>query len=277
MVYASSRDGTMDLWKCPVEGGEAEQLTGAPHEESFPAWSPDGRSIAFSSDADGGGIFVIPASGGTPAQIAGFGAHPVWSPDGKRLTFDWRGDVYVMAAAGGDPIRIVTGTSSRPYSTWSPDGERLAFWNRTRGDVFVIDTSGGATEPLELVPAGEEVSGLAWARDGQGLMYSRGPFGGIKNLWRVPVSSSGLPAGEPTRLTLSATDDGDCHISPDGKKVAFVVRNFERHLWRVPLDPATGLAAGTARQITSNSRLNYCPTVAPDHRAVVWTSQASGQ
>ncbi len=280
IVYASDQDGTMDIWKRPVGGGEAVRITGPPHKEWSPDWSPDGRSIAFASDADGGGIYLVPAGGGAASRVAGFGSNPKWSPDGKQLAFDWHGDIYLTSVSdsGVEPRALVTGTGNAPYATWSPDGRHIVFWHETKVDLFIVPAAGGRPRRLGLVPTGEEVSGLSWSEDGKWLVYSQGPYGGNKNLWRVAVDgASGRAAGRPQRLTLSATDDAECAISPDGASVAYNVRRLERHLWRLGRDAKTGHSTGAAKRITQSGQVNYYPAVSPDGRILVWTSHMSGR
>ena len=70
-----------------AEGSVATSLTrGTGHQGIQPAWSPDGRLIAYTELA-GSGIWIVPSRGGTARKIAEWGAHPTWSPDGRRLAF----------------------------------------------------------------------------------------------------------------------------------------------------------------------------------------------
>lgn len=278
IAYASDEAGNLNIWKKPIVGGQAVQLTSTSYNEGQPAWSPDGRTIAFSSDQDGGGVFLIPSDGGTPWHLTRFGNNPTWSPDNKTLAFDWHGSIYLVSSAGGEPRLLVGGTSGIPCVVWSPDGRKLIFWNRTGGDIYVVRVDDGKSEPLKLVPVGEEVAGLAWSKDGQQLVISRGPFGGNKNLWKVVVDpGAGKTIGEPSRLTVSTTDDIQCAFSPDGNKLAFTVRQFERHLWAFSIDPATGLTTGKSERLTSKSKLNYYPAISLDGRKLVWTAHDTDQ
>ena len=59
------------------------QVTRSPAQERQPAWSPDNNSIVFRSERDGGGLYVIPAFGGSEQQVAGFGVRPQWTADGR--------------------------------------------------------------------------------------------------------------------------------------------------------------------------------------------------
>ncbi len=278
IAYASDEAGNMDIWKKPVEGGEAIQLTSSPYNESQPAWSPDGRMIAYTSDREGGGIFVIPPEGGTALPLTQFGTHPSWSPDSEIVAFDWCGNIYLIPYTGGVPSLVVGGTSATPHTVWTPDGKRLIFWNRTKRDVHIYSLESKKSEPLGLVPTGQEVSGLTLSQDGRELVLSRGPFGGDKDLWRVKFNPrTGKFEGEPRAISLTTTEDIQCAFSPDGSKLAFTSSKLERHLWAYPLDPDTGMIKGDAQRITFKSHLNYYPELSRDGKKLVWTSHLTNQ
>src|SRR5262249_3786885 len=123
-----------------------------PHREYAPAFSPDGRWIAYVtwSDADGGHVWKAPLAGGAPQKLtrsAGHYANPSWSPKGDRLALA-RGsgleirahqpadetvfELHCMEAGGGDTasgpgVRIANFRSYRAQAFWSPDGERLLY------------------------------------------------------------------------------------------------------------------------------------------------------
>jgi serine/threonine protein kinase/Tol biopolymer transport system component len=278
IAYASDRGGGMDLWKQPASGGEPVQLTSSPGTEMHPAWSPDGRTLAFSLQGEGAGIFLIPSDGGQAIRVTDAGARPVWSPDGRELAYDANGSIYIVNYAGGQPTLMVSGTSGAPYVEWSRDGKRLYYWDRTRRDVFVVAIATKETTALNLIPTGEEVAGITIEPKAQRLVYSKGAFGGDKDLWRVSLDPlTGMPMGDARRLTISATDDIYPRYSPDGKSLAFTVRNLNRQLWALGRDPVTGLATGDARVITEHGQLNYYPAASPDGLLIAWTSQNAGQ
>lgn len=274
VVYSSFRDGNYDLWKRPIDGGSEVRLTQTPADETSPAWSPAGNMVAFASNQDGGGIFLLHSDGGTPARISPMGSHPVWSPDGAKLVFDWQGAVYTMPATGGDQLPLVRGTSGRTYAVWTADGQNVLLWHRALNDVFLAKADGRLAS-LHLTPPGEEVNGLSLSPDGRWLYVSRGPFGGLMDLWRVPMNpSESTPAGEAERLTFPMTDNRDCRISPDGSRLAFGVYLTRRHLWSYPLGP-DGKVSGARRQLTFRGQRNYYPSLSPDGRLLAFTSQDS--
>src|SRR5436189_1880699 len=80
-----------DLWVMPKEGGTALKLSSPPGVESYPKFSPDGKSIAFTGNYDGNkDVYVIPTWGGVPVRLTehGFPDRVVdWTNDGKRVLF----------------------------------------------------------------------------------------------------------------------------------------------------------------------------------------------
>jgi len=129
-----------------------------------------------------------------------------------------------------------------------------------------------------LIPSGEEVSGLAWSKDGKQLVFSRGPFGGNKNLWMVKIDShTGKPVSDLFSLSITTTDDIHCSFSPDGNKIAFTVRQLERHLIALSRDPMTGLTTGISDKLTRKSNQNEYPAISSNGRMLVWTSHFSGK
>ena len=278
IAHASDEDGNLDIWKKPIEGGEAVQITTASYDESQPAWSPDGRQIAFFSGIDGGGIFLIPAEGGTPYRLTISGDHPSWSPDGETIAFNKSGDIYLVAITGEKQELVVSGTSGIPYTVWSPNGDKIIYWDRTKGDVYVFSLEDGDSEPLNLVPSGQEITGLTLSPDGRILVMSRGPFGGNKNLWMVDINPVSLkPTGNLIPLSVTTTEDIQCVFSPDGTKLAFMASQLERHLWTVRLDSRAGMVTGRPTRLTFKSKLNYYPACSIDGKALVWTSHFAGQ
>ncbi|MFC1559458.1 TolB family protein, partial [Gemmatimonadota bacterium] len=217
--------------------------------------------------------------GGEPYQLlddAGLpihGTRPVWSPVSDQIAFEWLGSIHLTSEVGGYSEVLVPHTSGIPYSTWGSEGKWIYFWNRVKADMYIISVVDGTSEPLNLIPTGEEVAGLSFSEENSELYYSRGPFGGNKTLWSVGIDpGTGKPRRPSQPLTNLLSDDIQCSVSPDGTQIAFVVRELERHLQAASLSPADGFSLGEPTQITSRGRQNYYPTVDREGRRLVWTS-----
>ena len=91
IAYSSDRSGALEIYvEGLAEGSAPTSLTrGTGHQAIQPAWSPDGRLIAYTELA-GSGIWIVPSRGGTARKITEWGAHPTWSPDGRRIAFQSR-------------------------------------------------------------------------------------------------------------------------------------------------------------------------------------------
>jgi Tol biopolymer transport system component len=85
-VYAGYASGNWDIYLQRVGGKNPINLTkDSPVDDTQPAFSPDVESIAFRSEREGGGIFVIGATGESPKRLTDFGYNPAWSPDGNEI------------------------------------------------------------------------------------------------------------------------------------------------------------------------------------------------
>jgi len=202
-----------DLWIIPKEGGMAEKLSSPPGVETFPKFSPDGKSIAFTGNYDGNNdVYVIPSKGGVPLRITehGYSDRVVdWTPDGKRVLFaslresgrDRFNQFYTIPATGGAAEKLPFPYAE--FGAYSPDGKQMAVvfetqaarnWKRYRGgwkaDIhvfnFATQTDQNITGPND---AGEEFP--MWHGDYIYFLSDRGAE--VKmNLWRYNVSTKAV-------------------------------------------------------------------------------------
>lgn len=158
-------------------GGAPRRLTGF---DAFrggavnPAWSPDGRRIAFTgtrSTAAGAhsDIWVVQPSGKGLQRLIGNATDAAWSPDGGRIAFSRDGDIYTANAAGRDVRRLTrTRTLGDTHPSWSPDGTRLVFATMRRAKNQADDD-----QRLSIVNA--DGTGLQRITDTSPLFWAASP------------------------------------------------------------------------------------------------------
>ncbi|HEV7515566.1 MAG TPA: protein kinase, partial [Thermoanaerobaculia bacterium] len=138
VLYVRSVGGRSHIFSQPLyRGADARDLTAdSPGDDTQPSFSPDGRQIAFRSERDRGGIFLMPAQGGAVRRLTDFGFHPAWSPDGKEIACGTASigvpqvrrtssEVFRVDVATGARRRVTRGDAAQP--SWSPDGRRIAY------------------------------------------------------------------------------------------------------------------------------------------------------
>ncbi len=181
-----------------------------------PAWSPDGRRIAFASRPSGsgfgprkcrGGLWVMNAQGTNLRRIVAEGRNPDWSPDGSKLAFDASGGVVIADANGGN-ARTLVATGVDP--TWSPDGTEIAY---ERQGTIVVVRGDGTGERVITTEAGEP----DWSPDGTRLVFTR-RGAASRGLAIVGVDGAG-------DRSLTTDYDSQPAWSPDGRRIAYV------HCW----------------------------------------------
>ena len=228
-----------------------------------PAWSPDGRTIAFESLRDGNGeIYVVNADGSGQRRLTRNPARdfaPAWSPDGRRIAFvrdGGRGSthgpgVYVMNADGSRQSRLAR---SGRQPRWPPDGRRIAFTRgQGQGSVYVVNADGSGERNVTRGSARD----FAWSPDGREITFLRG--GEI-----YVVSADG--AGQ-RNLTRSRADDGSPAWSPDGRKIAF---GRDGDIYAMNAD------GGRLRRLTRNPASDTSPVFSPDGREIAFVTRRDG-
>ena len=141
-----------DIFTLPAEKGDIRNLTNTPGSaERDPSWSPDGKSIAYFSDASGEyQLYIRDQDGLSPPKVIDLGPNPSffyaphWSPDSKRIAYtDKHLRIWYVDVAGGKPVKIDTGLrggfGATTELTWSPDSQWIAytprFGKRTARDI----------------------------------------------------------------------------------------------------------------------------------------------
>lgn len=225
-----------DLWIVPIVGGEAKRIAELPGWDSRPRWSPDGKMLAFCSDAKGNtDLYTIPVEGGTPRQLTFHTAEDYlgdWSPDGKSLTFYSARDsrlpiLYTLRLEDGRLREVTRDEVPLAAPSYSPDGSTLVYsrgssgWARkgyrgsANADLYTVSLAGNsAPKRLSATPGNEMWP--AYSPDGKWLYFvaDRDGSGGV---WKQPVRG-----GKPVLVTQVAGQyvHYPC-LARDGKTLVF--------------------------------------------------------
>jgi len=275
-AISTSRQSTTTAHSAP------HRLTTDGLQKQHPAWSPDGKLLAFTIYVKGKvGIVQMAPQDANWKHVTPLDDdpeyEPEWSRDGKKLVYvhvslsgtDGQLEIHTMNADGTDSKRIVA-PAKRPaqdeHPSWSPDGQTIAFTTTRDGnqEIYLCDSDGGNLRRITSHPGID--SHPTWSPDGTQIAFCTSRFGNME-IALMNADGSGI-----RRLTDNPAMDYQPKWSPNGKWIAFTSTrdgNYEIYLIR---PDGTGL-----RNISESHALDKDPAWTPDSSHVTFVSNRDGK
>jgi Tol biopolymer transport system component/predicted Ser/Thr protein kinase len=295
--WNGEKQDNSDIYVRLIGPGEPQRLTTNPARDFNPAWSPDGKFIAFLRELQATpqfGVFVIPALGGTERRIAEIDRvwysmsfwNLTWSPDNKWLVTADRQPygLHLISVETGEKRRL---TSPPKYggdggASFSPDGHSLAFARMLDlglGDVYRIsltDDYEPKGEPERLTYENRDIASPVWTRDGSQILYSSG------NWWtsgrvvrRIALSGPKGSSGYPTVQESFGEDAWELAISATSRRLVYHRGYSDSNIYRIELRGKDG-RVGAPERLIASTRVEKIPEYSPDGKTIAFTSTRSG-
>jgi len=263
LAFASTQNATTsDIYRKTIDGRTVVRLTSDPGEDSMPAWSPDGRSIAFASNRSGSwDLWIMTSDGEQPTQLTSSPdqeLHPSFSADGRSIAYcrqnprSGRWEIWAFdLERPGAHAYVCEGL----FPQWSPEpGSRTLLFQtpRERGSrffgIWTIEFEGGrAMRPTQIVSATDAaVMHPAWSPDGQSLCFCTAldpdPDGNRlqkSDIWVVGVDGTGrtpLTSGQCRNMQPTWGSNGRIFFVSD--------RSGQDSVWSIVAPEETGFGLG---------------------------------
>ena len=236
IVFSSERGGNAALWQVRVSGGSPKRVVLAGINVSDPAFSRDGRELAFTQFVNDANIWRLKTADprGATQLIAStqYDSSPQYSPDGSRIVFrsnrSGTHEIWISDAEGRSVFQLTHfggGLTGTPR--WSRDGQQIAFDSRFEGqaDIYVMPAAGGPHRRITTSPAEDVVP--SWSIDGRWIYFASNRTGAWQ-VWRAPAG--GGPEEQVTKLGAFAPLE-----AMDGKWLYYAKGRNAEGLWRKQL------------------------------------------
>jgi eukaryotic-like serine/threonine-protein kinase len=229
-------DGSNDIWVEDLSRGTSTRITFDPDQETDPLWSPDGRTLVFSSDRGDGvpSLYAKPADGSGRERRLDAAVHPrqpeSFSPDGRQLVLSERHpetglDLLLLSLETGSERKLVATAANESEGRLSPDGSFLAYRSDESGrsELYVRPFPDVEAGRWQVTTEGGEKA--VWARDGQELFYVNAVgHVAVVSFRARPAVSIGTPAELIDRDYVADTLGPTFDVAVDGRRLLMLKR-----------------------------------------------------
>jgi Tol biopolymer transport system component len=286
-----------DIWTIGIRDGSLTQITSDHNaREGAPAWSPDGKTIAYGKRTGRTySLWVISAEGGEPTKVAGrgesgflFRPFPLWSPDGKWILCPQSDKIHLFNIQGDQKFKVAPPRKAGSFLAWSSDGKKMLLYRPSYDDILglkVVSASGG--QPLDVAGSVPCYGTAMWSADSKTLAVQGGDENGNIVVWIMSLSDD-----KPVPLKMDVSVGGrpfPFAVSLEAKKISFVVDREDRtqDLYIVPISlqearttgPAVKIFDGWYREGAFNVMSSWSPDgnrLAVIHRRDIWIAFCNG-
>jgi Tol biopolymer transport system component/DNA-binding winged helix-turn-helix (wHTH) protein len=259
--------GIEDIHVVSMNGGEPQRVTFDNRDITGLEWTPDGRSIVFSSNRAGTySLWKVRSTGGEPEWITGGGMKlkaPSVARRADRIAFEgWVYEINIwqvpVSDTDGSAEPLITSTQWDREPRFSPNGGEVAFVSTRSGSAEIWKSNADGSNPVQLTSlGGPHTSQPRWSPDGESLVYVSRPEGQAD---LYVIQASGTP---PRRLTSHPLDEMAPSWSADGRWIYFGSRRSGSwEIWKILAE------GGEAQQVTANG--GYAALEAPDGSSIYY-------
>jgi TolB protein len=243
IAFVANKDGNWDLFIMNPDGSGLRQLTETPIDERSPAFSRDGKQLAYATSD--GALWYFSSGSRSPARIelpAGRYGYPTWMSDGGGIIYtsyivnppNEDADFYLYSFKEQKPRMFLTQTGPQDFSALSPTRDQFAyisslatlipgFGSTVTQQLWVASLRDG--KPTQLLLGSAHDTRPAWSPDGKRIVFTSGR-GGSPDLW--VVNADGADGQELVQLTNSPAAETSPAWSPDGQKIVYVSNESEK-------------------------------------------------